>query len=299
MDSAARLGLDGGTTNHLLSVAQEAFHELASDSFGLFYSGQYETLGQRYHLLQRLTLINSSDRGLDQPTAEALGTSLYFYGRAISSSELPSRVVAKVTPIYRQLDSMSREYHSSLLYGYACSLLCDAYYGAGGYSDASAKRKYYALSIKYAKKAIDVLSEDNHEALFALRTMAASGYYMRDHEAVEFVVQQVKRTLPQQAPGNYVNGIHLGMTVSKCLAASGSRNPFLVQDMVDRHFSQNLAGTGAYEISGIKEDLETMALLKSSDEDYMRDQAQEGLRLANQYQLTRHSRYFKRLINSF
>lgn len=194
-DYDVRLGLYAGAVRLSSSLAKELILELTKNAFETFYQGDYDALDRKYELVQQLTdpfLLSSSDNKL---VGEALGLSLYLRGRTIANGELSSRVIGKIYPIFKQLVKMSQAYHSKLLYSYAHILLCTAYYLAGGYSNSSVKYRFYSASIRSARKAIENLPDDNHESIFALRSMTASACYIQDQETIFYIAKKAREVI--------------------------------------------------------------------------------------------------------
>jgi hypothetical protein len=191
---------------------------------------------------------------------------------------------------------MSQMSDSGLLSSYAHALLSDAYYGAGGYSDSPAKRKFYITSIKLAKMATDNLPDDDREGLYALRTIVASAHYLHDEQIIRYATKKARKIIPMQPQENYVNGLHLSITISKALAASRMSDPFLMQDFATNYFKRDLARTGLHEISGIREEISTLLLLETQDKNYIKDRLQLGIHLATEYKFFRHKRHLKKLL---
>jgi hypothetical protein len=297
-DYDARLDLYAGTTHISSSLAEGLIKELTKNAFETFYRGDYDTLDRRYELIQQLAdfyLLSNRD---EKMIGEAVGLNLYLKGRTIANGELPSRAIDKVHPIFNQLVKMGQTSHSKLLHGYAHVLLCTAYYLAGGYSDSSIKHRFYSTSIKLAKEAVDNLPENDHESFFALRSMVASASYIHDQATILYVAKRVEEVIPRQPKENYINTLHLSMTLSKGLAATNASNPFSIQEFAVNHFNRSLANTGVYEVSAIKEEVDTLLLLKTQDNGYIRRRLKEGLALANEYNFSRQKKYFNKLLRT-
>jgi hypothetical protein len=272
--------------------------ELTKEAFRDFYKADYLSLDKKYNLVQQLASSYVLGNCCSDAIGEALGLNLYLRGRAIANGELPTHVVAKLYPIFRQLLKIGKQYHSRTLQGYAYVLLCTGYYLAGGYSDSSRKQKCYGTSIKFASTAIDILPEDDHESLFALRSMVASAAYIRDQETISYVSRRAMEIIPKQPDGNYINALHLSMTISKGLAALSASNPFTVQEFTSNHFKRTLANTGVYEVSAIKEEIDTLLLLNTNDTNYIHSRIKEGRSLASDYGFSRQKRYFNKLLRA-
>jgi hypothetical protein len=280
------------------SLAQEAIQDLTSNAFDTFYQGNYDALNKKYELVAQLANAYALSNDNNRIVSEALGFNLYLKGRTIANGELPSRVIGKVYPIFQRLLRMSRHSHSRLLYGYAHVLLRAAYYNAGGYSEAIWKHRFYKTSIRLAKKAIDNLPEDNHESIFALRSMAASASYIHDHEVLSYALKRAKRIIPRQPRGNYINTLHLSITLSKSMAAANMSDPFSIREFAASYFDKSLVDTGVYEISGIKEEVDTLLLLRTGEVGYIRSRLKVGLGLASMYKFPRQKKYFSKLLNT-
>ncbi len=297
-DYNSRLDLVVGTTLISSSLTQELIKSLTINAFEMFYQGNYDALEKKYDFIQQLASSYSTSNGDSGIINESLGLILYIKGRTIANGELSSHVISRIYPIFNQLIKISQISCSKVLYGYAYVLMSTAYYLAGGYSDSFSKHKFYSTSIKLAKKAVDNLPEDDHESIFALRSMAASAYYIHDQETIFFVLKKAKMIIPKQPKKNYINTLHLSMTLSKGLAASKVTDPFSIQESASNHFKRTLLNTGVYEISGIKEEVDTLLLLNTQEKSYMQNRLKTGLNLATEYNFPRQKKYFKKLLRT-
>lgn len=278
------------------SLALAAADELTKSSLDMFYRAEYETLEKRDELIRQLADVcaTASDR---QSASKILGFSLYLHGRTILGTAFASRMVESIYPVFNQLIVMSKESDNSVLYAYAHALLGDAYYGAGGYSNDSSKRKYYLKSIKLARKAIEILPTNDHEYLYALRTLVASAYYAQDEQVVYYGVKQARAIIPMQPPENWVNVLHLSLTLDKALAAINKHSLLLTQGFTANYFPRrNLAHMGLHEISGIREEVETLLLLQSEDKGYIESQLKLAIELAAEHKFLRHKKHLNTLL---
>jgi hypothetical protein len=193
---------------------------------------------------------------------------------------------------------MGQMYRSNLLTSYAYALLGDAYYGAGGYSDSPKKRTFYIQSIKFAQKAVDALPDDDREGLTALRTVVASAHYLREEQIILNVMKKARAIILKQPIDNYVNVLHLSLTLGKACAVSRLADPFLIQDFASNYFQRNLANNGLHEISGIKEEADTLLFLKTQDKAYIESRLKRGISLAADYKYLRHKKYLNKLLRA-
>ncbi|HET9174459.1 MAG TPA: hypothetical protein VFN56_04220 [Candidatus Saccharimonadales bacterium] len=297
-DHNDRIGIALGVSIIEQDLLGAAMCELGKDTFTLFYGSQYESLAYRHQLIVQLSEIYFLKQMNDRESIEAFGFSLYMHGRVIANGELSSKVLDKIRPIYQELIRLSRLSSSSILYGYAHVLLCTAYYLAGGYSDAQTKKRFYAKSINLARVAMHTLPVTDNERLFALRSMAASAAYLSDHNLIQHVLKIAKHDIIAQPRENYINGLHLSITLTKSLVVSGHKKPYSIQEFTTNYFNQALVNTGVYEVSGIKEEVDTLRLLGCTDTSYIRRQTERGLHLASQYDLSRQKKYFSSLLSA-
>jgi hypothetical protein len=296
-DYNAKLSLPRGTAHISSSLTKQLIEELTTNAFDLFYQGNYDALEKRYDLVQQLSgayLLGNHSKKID----ELLGLNLYIKGRTMANGALPGQVTGKVLPVFNQLLAISKISQSTMLYGYAHVLLSNTYYLAGGYSEATTKHKFYVSSIKLAKIAIDSLPEDDNERLFALRLIAASAGYIHDQDTLLYILKKTKQTIPRQPRGNYINALHLSMSLSKSLVTSHMADPFFIREYATNHFKRNLSNTGVYEVSGIKEEIEALLHLKTQEKTYIRDKIQQGMHLANEYNFSRQKKYFNKLLRT-
>lgn len=275
-------------------LARELISELSRDAFDLFYQGHYGVLEHRYELIEQLMEGGEATLEPDSTT----GLNLYLQGRIIANGELPNRVIPRLYPIYQRLVTLSRNLGNQLLYGYAQILLCNAFYLAGGYSEAANKQRYYLKAIMLAKKGIDNLPDDDNESLFALRSLTASACYIHDIDALDYAVRRTKRVLPQQPEENYINALLVSATIGRGAALLQDADPFAEQEESSARFQRSLTNTGVYEISAIKEEVEALLLLKTNDTGYVRERLKAGLTLAAAYKFPRQKKYFNQLLQS-
>lgn len=296
-DYDSRLHVYTGTTRLSSSLTKEVIVELTKGSFDTFYQGNYDELEKKYDFVQQLVDAYSSHSGNNTRAAsEAIGLNMYLKGRAIANGELPSRVIGRIYPIFNKLLKLSKATNSRLLHGYAYVLLCTAYYLAGGYSESSRKQRFYSTSIKLAKEAVSTLPPTDHEALFALRSMAASACYIHDQETMLYVLKTSRSIFPKQPKENYINTLLLSMTLSKGMAAFNMQRPFEIQEFALNHFKRSLSNTGVYEVSAIKEEVETLLILGTEDKYYIHEKLKEGLGLTGEYNFSRQKKYFNKLL---
>jgi hypothetical protein len=295
-DHNARLDTPVGATNVVpSSLARRLTEELTRGAFDMFYQGNYDEVLEKSELVQQLT---NTYIGRDaKATNEVLGLNLYLKGRILANGELPTRVMGRLHPIFNELVRIRQTSDGGLLHGYTYILQSNAYYLAGGYSNAATKRKLYNSSISLAKKAVDTLPEDDRESLFALRLMAASAYYIDDQDTIRFLLKKAKDIILRQPKSNYVNALHLSMTLSKCMVASNMSNPFVMSELATNYFKRTLSGTGVYEVSSKKEEIDTLLLLRV-DKRYIAGQLKEALQLADEHGLLRQKNYFNKLLRA-
>lgn len=278
------------------SFALEIMNDIIRDSFDMFYGARYDALQERFELIQRFAdmyVVKNDHKTMN----EILGPSLYLKGRTILCASWAHQAIKGIYPTFRRLLTMSYESNSSLLYGYAYALLGDAYYGAGGYSDALEKRKFYRSSIRFAQKAISSLPDDDREGLYAMRSMVASAHYAHDEQTVVATMKRAKAIIPVQPPNNYVSVLHLSLTIDKALAALRRHNSLLTQDFTAGYFRQpDLKYAGLHEISGIREEVNTLLLLKIKDKDYIKDRLETAIELATHYGASRQKRYLNKML---
>lgn len=297
-DLNARVTVDPEVTQLSSSLTSEAIAELTAGAFDIFYQGKYDMLEKRYSLVRQLAGIYRLSGKENAKIDEMIGLNLYLKGRIIANRELPTHVIGRMSPIFKRLLALSYKTKSELLYGYAHVLQCTAYYVAGGYSGAVSKRRFYRTSIIFAREALEHLPKDDHEAIFAMRSMAASACYIQDQDVITYVLRKAKESIPRQPKENYINTLHLSTTLSKCLAASRMADPFLMQEYAANYFKRDLTNTGVYEVSSIKEEIDALLLLQTQDKQYIRSRLTEGIQLTYEYDFPRQRKYLNRVLQS-
>lgn len=226
------------------------------------------------------------------------GTALYAKGRAIGSMATADNAAEIALPIAFTLRSLGEKHHLQRLTALSHVLLADAYYVAGGYSSQAGQATHFRRAIKHAVYSLPLLQNSDSEKLFAIRTIISASIYLHDTDNLQFFDRISTRLLPQQPEENYVNGLHLVSTVTKARSFIHHTNPFALQDAAVAHFQQTLKGTGIYELSVLKSNLETLQLLGAADHAYVSQQIRKGLSLAKKDSYERHRRYFENLRQS-
>lgn len=295
-DHAIRLGVDSELIELPLETASAILQKITAQSTYLFYQGQFEELEENYDLVKQLFNSPSAKKIDPHERSATLGYQIYLAGRVNTHGTVPSHVLEKARPFFNSLVEMSKTQQDERLLGLAYVILSDAHYLAGGYSSSDAKRRSYRTSIQSAKRALEILPDNDPESLFALRAMTASATYLRDEEVIRYVLKRITHVIPTQTSSGRINALHLTATLCKGLASIGDLDPFAAKNFVSNYFKGDLTGAGIYEVSHIKEEVDTLILLRVSDKDYVRSRINEGISLATAYNLPRQRKYFKKLL---
>jgi hypothetical protein len=185
-DYNAKNHLDFDATYITPSFAKDIIQELTQSAFDMFYQGNYDSLEKRFALVRQLANMYLSDVDRNLAIGESIGLHLYLRGRSLVYSS--HQVMVETEPIYTELLTMSETYDSLKLRGYAAVLMSAAHCAVGDRVDENSKRRYYQASIRFAKEAMDILPEGDHERTFALRSMTASAYYLEDAKTIQHIL---------------------------------------------------------------------------------------------------------------
>jgi hypothetical protein len=279
------------------ALTQDLISELTDSAFSQFYRGQYEGALKRHELVRQLAGAYTSTSNVDSHLYKRVGYSTYIQGRIVGNGDAKS-VLDMTFPIVTELIALSHRAQDASLYGYAHILLANAYYGAGGYSELMSKHKLYKASIRSAQRALEYLPRDDHESLFAVRSIAASAFYLNDSSALEYAYEIAKQRIPYQQEDNYINALHLAATLDKGIVALSQRPPYEASKFTAKYFNATLEGSGAYEISAIKEEIDMLRISKTSNWSYIRQLVVHGLIMANTSGSARYQQYFVKLLKT-
>jgi hypothetical protein len=281
-------------TDDLLAILRQ----LASKTTPLLYQGKCQELldqmGPVEAVYERIVSSHLS-RAQHQQLAQIYGTALYAKGRAIGSMATADDATESALPLVQTLRSLGEAHQLQRLVGLSHILLADAYYVAGGYSSRAQQARNFHQAIKQASEALPLMADTDTEKLFAIRTIMSSSMYVRDASAIRTFGRQAAELLPQQPQTNAVNALHLAGTVSKAKALTRQSSPFALQDFAGDYFKTSLRGTGIYELSALKTQLETLRILCLSDRAFTSRKIRQGLSLAKQGSFKRHLRYFEQI----
>ncbi|MGI0134876.1 MAG: hypothetical protein ACREBW_07970 [Candidatus Micrarchaeaceae archaeon] len=184
-DYNAKNHLDFDVTYITPSLAKDVIEELTQSAFDMFHQGNYELLEKRFALVRQLANMYLSDTDRSLVIGESVGLHLYLRGRSLVQTS--RRVLAEVEPVYAQLLAMGETYGSAKLRGYAAVLMSAAHCAVGDRAAEDAKRRHYQAFIRFAKKAMDMLPNGDHERIFAFRSLTASAYYLGDTKVIQDV----------------------------------------------------------------------------------------------------------------
>jgi hypothetical protein len=224
-----------------------------------------------------------------------LAKCLYLKGRAIGSISTPSQVIKKILPVTESIEELGKDRD---ILAYVNTLLSNAYYVVGNYSNALKSDYFYRESASYAKKSIEFFNDGNKEKLFSIRTLVASAGYLRDRSMFEYARKEAEETLKVTSEDNFVNALHLYGTLAKTMALLGYKNPMKIKEIPRNFFNKTLIDKGIYEVSDIRNELELYSILNIKDESYVKLLSKRGLKMASKYKYFRHSRSIRRIANN-
>jgi len=129
--------------------------------------------------------------------------------------------------------------------------------------------------------------------------MVASAHYAHDEHTIYRAMKLAKAIIPLQPPENYVNVFHLSLTIDKALAAIHKYDLLITQGFTSNHFQRrDLTHTGLHEISGIREEVDMLLLLKTQDKQYIEERLRLAIQLATQYKFSRQKRHLTNILKN-
>ncbi|MBI2051494.1 hypothetical protein HYT33_01900 [Candidatus Roizmanbacteria bacterium] len=234
---------------------------------------------------------NFRNKMLDQ-----LGMALVLKGNALGGVWLPQTVVNEVMGIVRRLFEISKQIKNPRYEASGNILLAYAYYVSGNYSSSSRFKSLYLHSINRAKRAYQVLPDNNAEKLFALRTLATSTIYLRDKEDFLRIKKTALDHLPKIPADTYfLNGINLYNAIAEGAAIFQTSDPFKIKEMAFNHFKVTLEGRRIHEVSETRSDLEMSLALKTKDKSDLKVRVEKALQIAKEENYVRHYKNIKKL----
>ncbi|GHO98373.1 hypothetical protein KSF_084210 [Reticulibacter mediterranei] len=295
----------GGTVQDFLSSAINdklaMIENLVKETFFLLFTGKGAHLGHLLSLtddyIQQLYTASLLDMQADK-LQELHGLQLYLTGRYKACIGLPSTVIPEMSKVTQQIMAINKTVKDSKLEAYANVLLSDAYYIAGGYTADENKRAFYSQAIQYGKRAWSLLEDSNPFKLLALRDIAASTIYLGD-ELMFSALQKTANEILERQPSNTANHVY-ALQLCGTLDRGSAYFKFPVQlamrEKGRRHFGKGLNGFSSFEVSDIREMIETLSLLKSKDKAYMKSLATKGFILAEESNAVRYINYFNKVL---
>ena len=273
--------------------------DLVGEAFLILYEGRSVTLKHLIRLIS-INLSNLAVTSLSEAQSDKLqeltGLQNYLQGRIIACVGLPQTTISEMTKISAILFSLGKK--NSRFSAYGNILLSDAYYIAGSYSNDKKRRKFYTSSLGYAKKAWDILTFEDPYKLLAMRNIAANAIYLENKldflyikNLAEKVIEQLPSTLP-----NTVYALQLCGTLDRGSAYFKMFDHFTMSEKGKEHFSTTLQGYGSFEVSNIREQVETLSILERNEKKDITALATKGFILAEQDNLIRYKDYFTKIL---
>lgn len=279
----------------------DVIDDLIREAFLVYYDGRCLPLKRLINITD--TYIRQlSEKSLSEPQLQKLqelqGLHLYLSGRFIGCMGLTDSIIPEMRTVSNALFSLSDTAKISKLTAYANILLSDAYYIAGGYSTDENKKKFYQESIVYGKKSLPLLDDKDHNKVLALRNMAASAVYLGDERTFLSLKKTAEEIIERQPLENRVYTLQFCATIATGDASFGIASPFKMKQKAITHFGASLKGHGAFEISDIRAELETLSIMGAKDKGYMQSLITKGSILAEQENMVRYENYFSKLESS-
>lgn len=288
--------------DHSLDTNIELIEDIIKEGFYFFYNGDTYQANRLSLILQThiesLEHYKKSDRYRSK-LGELKALSLYLQGRYLTSITQSNEVLKKSLFISNEILSIANQLKSKRFYSYAYTLLSDIYYVAGGYSRAKIKREYFKQAINFGKLSLTYLPLDDPESVVTIRDIIAATIFLDDRQKFLQMSYFAEDILIRQPIENAFSSIHLVGTLQKGFAYFHEYKSLKIKSKFIKHFGKDLQGAGAWEISDIKTELETLKILDTNDKDYFTQLIQRGLKLAEQKNLIRHKKYFLKLKNYY
>lgn len=279
------------------SLGYEITRNLVESSFQTLSEGNLDQLINKCDITQ--TFIDSiqvkSENSYKKRFVELYAATLYLKGRVTECLSLPQTVVKQTLEISNQLIKMGEANKNITIKAYGYILLANAYYLAGGYSYSNSKYRFYQKAISIGMKILNELDDDNNEKLYILRVVAASSIYTKDKETMTHIVNKTKNIIPMQPLSNKAGAIHLCTTLTKGLAYFNDSDPFSIKESAIKYFHDDLTNKGIYEVSSIKEEIDTLLALKTKESNYIKDRLKRGISIADKNNYIRHTAYFNKI----
>lgn len=292
-----KFSLPTNNTNDLLDF----INALVRESFLVLYDGRCVPLSRLIQLIEKYihkVSLNSLSVIQKEKFYELKGLHLYLKGRLLGSTGQPETILAEMNMVTNALFSLSTQSNLPALSGYANILLADAYYIAGGYSKDQSKKEFYAKSIIYGQKALPLLHDKDQDKLFVMRITIASAINEGNKELFFSIKQTAEKMIQLQPFDTHITALHLSGVIARGNAVFNQPSPFVLKEKAIKHFGVGLKGSGAFEISDIRSELETLSFMHSGEKDYMKTLATKGSILADQDNLIRYKNYFDKIMPS-
>lgn len=273
--------------------------DLIQEAFMVLYDGRCVPLQRLITLIEEYTSkfnIQTLTGAQMQKFYELKGLSIYLQGRLLGCISRPQNVLSQMNAYADELFSLSKIANNNELTAYAYILLADAYYISGGYSMDESKKRFYVIAMKYARDALPLLGNKNQDRLFAMRIITASAISQRNKEEFNLLKNMGEKLLLAQPFENRITALHLSGVLTRGNAFFKLENPLSLKEKAVTHFGTNLKGTGVFEVSDIRNELETLSLMKSKEKEYMKYLATKGNILAEQDNLIRYKDYFTKIL---
>lgn len=290
-----KFSIPTNNTNDLLDF----INALVGESFFVLYDGRCVPLLRLIQLIDEYihkVSITSLSLIQRQKFYELKGLHLYLKGRLLGSTGQSETILAEMNTITNELFSLSAESKLSTLSAYANILFADAYYVSGGYSKDRSKKKLYAKSIAYGQKALPLLGDHDQNKLFVMRITLASAINEGNKELFFTIKKTAEKLIQEQSFDNHITTIHLSGAIARGNVLFNQPSPFVLKEKTIKRFGVGLKGSGAFEISDIRTEVETLFLMGSTEKNYMKSLATKGSILADQDNLIRYKNYFDKIM---
>lgn len=280
----------------------DVISNLIKEAFLTYYDGRCLPLERLLTIIEDyIEQISFKDLSESQKSKfyELKGFHLYLRGRLIGCTSLSDNVIPQMKRITNDLFTISEISKKTKLSAYANILLSDAYYIAGGYSSDEKKKNLYTKSIEYGKRSLPFFTKTEHDGILAMRNMAASAIYLGDEQTFNSLKKTMEEVIGLQPLENRIYTLQFCSTIAKGEAYFNHKRPFTLREKGIKHFGTSLQGAGAFAVSDLRAELETLLIMKSQEKRYMKNLLIQGSLLADHEKMARYKEYFDKIEAAF
>lgn len=272
-------------------------NQIEEEADNLFYMGKCQELERLTYIAQSLIeeiLIRSFNSIYIEPLSQMYKHLMYLQAQAIGSTRTPKNIFPDTfSTINKTRNVLSKlNKHKDI---YDNVTLANAYYVHGKYQKTNNNHSL-RKAIFLAGKAMKVLSENDSEYLFALRTQIASAIALNDKTLFSYCYEKAKKILLAQPAQNYLKGINLASTLILGCAYFFKKDESKYKKTSEDYFGKTLKGARIFEVSDIKNELEMAVILKIRNDRSIKSHAKRAIKISSNEGFKRHLTTFNTLL---